>query len=150
METTKERGDESDTGMSTAQEETPAIITKTVSTLEFVDNKPVFKPGRDFLLAFIALCTLTLAVAFDATTLSVALPQISVALNGTALEAFWSGTSFLLATTVFQPTLASLSNIFGRKYVSLVCPQVPPIVSLTSPVRSLYTSAASCSQPVPS
>ncbi|KLU88153.1 hypothetical protein MAPG_07140 [Magnaporthiopsis poae ATCC 64411] len=47
--------------------------------------------------------------------LSVALPTISVALGGSALEAFWSGTSFLLASTVLQPTVAGLSNMFGRK-----------------------------------
>lgn len=39
---------------------------------------------------------------------------IATALHGTATEAFWAGTSFLLASTVFQPTFASLSNIFGR------------------------------------
>lgn len=33
----------------------------------------------------------------------------------TGIQAFWSGTSFLLCSTVFQPTFASLSNIFGRK-----------------------------------
>ena len=44
------------------------------------------------------------------------------ALSGSALEAFWSGTSFLLTSTVFQPVLGSFSHIFGRKpliYVSL-------------------------------
>ncbi|KAF2266039.1 MFS general substrate transporter [Lojkania enalia] len=43
-------------------------------------------------------------------------------LGGSALEAFWSGTSFLLTSTVFQPVLGSFSHIFGRKpliYVSL-------------------------------
>ncbi|KAL8302079.1 hypothetical protein RB597_002453 [Gaeumannomyces tritici] len=42
-------------------------------------------------------------------------PTRDVALGGSALEAFWSGTSFLLASTVLQPTVAGLSNIFGRK-----------------------------------
>ncbi|KAK3693582.1 major facilitator superfamily transporter [Podospora appendiculata] len=82
-----------------------------------------FKPTRDFFLAFLALCTLNLALAFDATSLGVALPAISTALGGTAIEAFWSGTSFLLASTVLQPTFASLSSIFGRKgmiYVACV------------------------------
>jgi MFS family permease len=78
----------------------------------------VFKPTREFLLAFSALCAVILAVAFDATTLPLALPMMSSAIGGTALEAFWSGTSFLLASTVFQPTVAALSAIFGRKYVS--------------------------------
>lgn len=54
-------------------------------------------------------------------------------LKGTAIEAFWTGTSFLLCSTgtmqlaldynenilksitVFQPSFASLSNIFGRR-----------------------------------
>jgi MFS family permease len=37
------------------------------------------------------------------------------ALGGSAIEAFWSGTSFLLTSTVFQPVLGSFSHIFGRK-----------------------------------
>ncbi|KAF2118570.1 major facilitator superfamily domain-containing protein [Lophiotrema nucula] len=43
-------------------------------------------------------------------------------LGGSAIEAFWSGTSFLLTSTVFQPVIGSFSHIFGRKpliYVSL-------------------------------
>ncbi|KAF2013330.1 MFS general substrate transporter [Aaosphaeria arxii CBS 175.79] len=45
------------------------------------------------------------------------------ALHGSAIEAFWAGTSFLLTSTVFQPVLGSFSHIFGRKplvYFSLV------------------------------
>lgn len=44
------------------------------------------------------------------------------ALGGSAIEAFWSGTSFLLTSTVVQPVIGSFSHIFGRKpliYVSL-------------------------------
>lgn len=85
------------------------------ATVEIINDRPIFRPTRDFVLAFSALCVLGLACAFDATTLSVALPTMSATLGGTALEAFWSGTSFLLASTVLQPTVASLSNIFGRK-----------------------------------
>lgn len=40
---------------------------------------------------------------------------ISQELQGTAIKAFWCGISFLLASTVFQPTFASLSHSFGRK-----------------------------------
>ncbi len=40
--------------------------------------------------------------------------------NGTAVEAFWSGTWFLVTSTVFQPLYVSLSNIFGRKQLLLV------------------------------
>ncbi|KMP01742.1 hypothetical protein CIRG_01881 [Coccidioides immitis RMSCC 2394] len=84
-------------------------------------------------LAFVTLAVLTLMVALDGTSISVALPIIASKLHGTALEAFWSGTSFLLCSTgmerlltrfvrvltpaceVFQPTFTSFSNIFGRK-----------------------------------
>jgi MFS family permease len=76
--------------------------------------------------------------ALDATSLSVALPVgvpsfssttisyttqiMAKALGGSAIEAFWSGTSCLLTSTVFQPVIGSFSHIFGRKtliYVSL-------------------------------
>jgi MFS family permease len=45
--------------------------------------------------------------------------RISTDLNGTAVEAFWAGTSFLLTSTVFQPSWASFSHIIGRKPVLL-------------------------------
>lgn len=55
--------------------------------------------------------------ALDATSISVALPIMAKLLGGSALEAFWSGTSFLLTSTVFQPILGSFSTIFGRKQI---------------------------------
>jgi hypothetical protein len=73
-----------------------------------------------FLLAFASLAVLTLMVALDGTSISVALPIIAKKLNGTAIEAFWAGTSFLLASTVFQPNFASFSHIFGRMPVIMV------------------------------
>lgn len=94
-------------------------MTQSSATMQRIDHRPAFEPDRDFILAFTALCILGLASALDATSLSVAIPTISAALDGTALQAFWSGTSFLLASGVLQPTVASLSSIFGRKNVSL-------------------------------
>lgn len=122
----KDKDNGSETGISTlAPGTTDEAITPAIpaeednagGTVEMIDDKAVFKPTREFLLAFSALCMVALAVAFDATSVSVALPIMSSALGGTALEAFWSGTSFLLASTVLQPTVAALSIIFGRKYV---------------------------------
>ena len=57
-------------------------------------------------------------------------------IHGTAIEAFWSGTSFLLASTVFQPSFASFSHIFGRKpmiMTAMVLFTVGCIVCATSP-----------------
>jgi predicted MFS family arabinose efflux permease len=74
-----------------------------------------FKPTTAFVLAFVSICVITLAAALDATSLSIALPIITKKLRGTAIEAFWSGTSFLLTSAVFQPVIAGLSHVFGRK-----------------------------------
>jgi MFS family permease len=78
-----------------------------------------WKPTRRFLLAMMSLLTIVSAVAIDSTSLPAALPIMSADLGGTALQAFWAGTSFLLASTVIQPTVASMSHILGRK---MVCP----------------------------
>ncbi|KAF2636372.1 MFS general substrate transporter [Massarina eburnea CBS 473.64] len=80
-------------------------------------NEPTadFKPSWRFILTFASLSVIVLMAALDATSISVALPIMARALHGSAIEAFWSGTSFLLTSTVFQPVLGSFSHIFGRK-----------------------------------
>jgi MFS family permease len=40
---------------------------------------------------------------------------IAQKLNGTAAEAFWTGTSYLLTSAIFQPVIASVSAVFGRQ-----------------------------------
>ena len=79
--------------------------------------QPDFRAKRSFLLAFISICIVTLAAALDATSLSITLPTITDRLHGTAVEAFWSGTSFLIASAVVQPVVCGLSHGFGRKPV---------------------------------
>ncbi|KAJ5659679.1 major facilitator superfamily domain-containing protein [Penicillium longicatenatum] len=90
------------------------------STVSAQDPDENFTLGMRGTLIFVILAVLTLMAALDGTSISVALPIISKQLNGTAIEAFWSGTSFLLSSTVFQPSFASFSNIFGRRPVILV------------------------------
>lgn len=84
------------------------------------DASADFKPTMRFWLAFMTLAVLTLMVALDGTTLSVALPRIAHELHGTGIQTFWAGTSFLLTATVFQPNYASFSHIFGRKPLILL------------------------------
>ncbi|KAI9660131.1 MAG: hypothetical protein M1821_001483 [Bathelium mastoideum] len=79
-----------------------------------------FNPDWRFKMAFVSLAILTLMVALDATSISVALPIMALKLSGTAIEAFWAGTSFLLTSTVFQPVVGSFSHIFGRKPLVLI------------------------------
>jgi MFS family permease len=94
-----------------------------------------FKPGWRFILAFLSLTTITLMVALDATSLSVALPIMAKLLHGSAIEGFWAGTSFLLTSTIFQPVLGSFSSIFGRMpivWISLALFGIGAIVAATS------------------
>ncbi|KAL9616980.1 MAG: hypothetical protein Q9160_008207 [Pyrenula sp. 1 TL-2023] len=99
--------------------ETPDSIVKAkLGSVRDASGEEEFKPSGRVYLAFVTLAILILMVSLDGTIISVGLPRslqtIATALHGTATEAFWAGTSFLLASTVFQPTFASLSNIFGR------------------------------------
>ncbi|KAK4200408.1 major facilitator superfamily domain-containing protein [Triangularia verruculosa] len=85
-----------------------------------VDTRALeWKPSMATRLAFSSLCVLALMAALDGTSIGVALPAIANALKGSAIETFWSGTSFLLSSTVLQPTFVSLSDIFGRRNVLL-------------------------------
>ncbi|KAJ5198558.1 major facilitator superfamily domain-containing protein [Penicillium cinerascens] len=100
-----------------ASNQMSSASSSTVSAQDPDENFTLSKRGT---LIFVILAVLTLMAALDGTSISVALPIISKELNGTAIEAFWSGTSFLLSSTVFQPSFASFSNIFGRRPVILV------------------------------
>ncbi|KAG5290757.1 MFS multidrug transporter [Histoplasma capsulatum G186AR] len=90
------------------------------SSLSDTSDAQPFRPSRRTWLVLMTLAVLTLMVALDGTSISVALPIIAEKLHGSAIEAFWSGTAFLLCSTVFQPNFASFSNIFGRKPLVLV------------------------------
>ncbi|KAL7937324.1 putative MFS transporter [Trichoderma chlorosporum] len=72
-----------------------------------------------FWLAFWAIAVSNLAASFDATMLSVALPVISTELGGSSAEAFWAGTSYLLACTVLMLIWGTLSDAFGRRIIML-------------------------------
>ncbi|KAH7308938.1 major facilitator superfamily domain-containing protein [Stachybotrys elegans] len=91
---------------------------------KFTEKAPVttctWTPGKGEWAAMGTMAVVSLMVALDATILVPALPTLAVDLHGTANEAFWAGTSFLLTSTVFQPLIVSLSDIFGRKELLLV------------------------------
>lgn len=80
-------------------------------------DQPKFKPNARFYLAFLAISSLTLAAALDATSLSIALPALTRDLGGDAIQSFWTGTAFFLASSIIMPIFAALSHIFGRKLV---------------------------------
>ncbi|KAI1504614.1 major facilitator superfamily transporter [Biscogniauxia marginata] len=79
------------------------------------DDGRDWKPSKRFLLAFASLQVLVAAVAVESTSLAPTLPIMSAELGGTALQAFWAGTGYLLASTLIQPSVASMSHILGRR-----------------------------------
>jgi MFS family permease len=108
--------------------------TRTSSNVQ--DEKTSFNPDLRFRLAWTSLLIVVLMAALDATSLSVALAKIAEVLHGTAIQAFWAGTSFLLTSTVLQPVVGSISGLFGRKpllYISLVMFFVGAIVAAVAP-----------------
>ncbi|KAH8906628.1 major facilitator superfamily transporter [Coniochaeta sp. PMI_546] len=68
----------------------------------------------------ITIAVVSLMVALDATILVPVLPTLAVELGGTTSEAFWAGTSYLLTCAVFQPFIAAVSDLFGRKEMLLL------------------------------
>lgn len=84
------------------------------------EHLPDFEPTKGVYLTLVALAVLSLMVALDGTSISVAMPIIAEDLNASAIETFWLGTSFLLSSTVTQPVYAGLSYIFGRKPLLLI------------------------------
>ncbi|KAL2843261.1 major facilitator superfamily domain-containing protein [Aspergillus pseudodeflectus] len=103
------------------------------------DGAITFNPGVPFYMAFSSLVVLAMMVSLDGTSVSVALPLIAESLRGSAIEAFWTGTSFLLSSAVFQPPLAALSHIFGRMPVLTVCIVFFLVGVIVSSVASTFT-----------
>ncbi|KAK8069610.1 hypothetical protein PG994_006226 [Apiospora phragmitis] len=108
-----EPGSTTGTGSSTTREKQHAggAMTGQEGETEVVD----WKPTRRFLLAFISLQLVVSAVCLEVTALPTALPIMSAQLGATALQAFWAGTSYMPASTVVQPPVASMSHILGRR-----------------------------------
>lgn len=70
-----------------------------------------------FKLTVLFLCGISVIVAMDAVIVGAALAAIADDLKSTSVEAFWVGTSFLLAQTATIPIYGTASEIFGRKWM---------------------------------
>ncbi|KNG52046.1 MFS general substrate transporter [Stemphylium lycopersici] len=85
-----------------------------------------WKPQKRELVIMISLSFISLMVALDASILVTVLPvnrdlpAIAMKLNGTSIEAFWAGTSYLLTSAIFQPVIASISALFGRQQLLII------------------------------
>ncbi|CAI7677678.1 unnamed protein product [Penicillium manginii] len=64
------------------------------------ENGSVHSLSKQELLVLLGLASLSLMAALDGTSVAVALPIIAQDLNGSTIEAFWTGTSFTLCSAV--------------------------------------------------
>ncbi|RYP37694.1 hypothetical protein DL767_002805 [Monosporascus sp. MG133] len=84
---------------------------------------PAKKPklGVQFWLAFRSLAIISLTAALDSATLALALPTIIQDIGGGDIEAFWAGTSYLLANTGTLLLWCSISDALGRRPSLFAC-----------------------------
>ncbi|KAI8874284.1 MFS general substrate transporter [Ramicandelaber brevisporus] len=76
------------------------------------------KPDVRFGLVFLALALYTFVAAADSTLVGALLPSLTLELNS-VFKVVFIVSSYLVASTVFQPILGKLSDIFGRKAMFL-------------------------------
>ncbi|KUJ13544.1 MFS general substrate transporter [Mollisia scopiformis] len=68
-------------------------------------------------ISFLVLMIMSFYAALESTSIGVALPNIAASTRASSTQAFWIGTSYLLASAVCQPPFAAFSHIFGRRPV---------------------------------
>ncbi|KAI0124958.1 major facilitator superfamily transporter [Xylariales sp. AK1849] len=78
------------------------------------DSVEDWKICRQELHIIVSLTIINMVVALDASVIVTALSSIIIDLGGDTTQGFWLGTSYLLASTVIMPPMASISEIFGR------------------------------------
>jgi hypothetical protein len=78
-------------------------------------KNPFAGKSKRFWVAYFMLVLTAFISALDAVIIAAALPAITSELGGTSNQAFWSGTAFLLASTITQPLYGTFSEIFGRR-----------------------------------
>ncbi|KAK6078071.1 efflux pump antibiotic resistance [Seiridium cupressi] len=79
-----------------------------------------WKISKHQLYIILSLTIINMVVALDASVIVTALNSIISDIGGDTTEGFWIGTSYLLATTVVMPPMASVSEIFGRSVCLMV------------------------------
>ncbi|KAI9317562.1 major facilitator superfamily domain-containing protein [Dichotomocladium elegans] len=71
------------------------------------------------MIVFFSLQISLFMAALDGTIVATSLPKIGSDFNSMAISS-WVATSYILTQDVFQPILAKLSDIFGRKYILMI------------------------------
>ncbi|KAI0107210.1 MFS general substrate transporter [Nemania sp. FL0031] len=72
-----------------------------------------------FWLVFVSLCLASFLSALDVTVLTTALPTVTREIGGED-KYVWIANTYVITSTAIQPLFGQLSDIFGRRYVTLV------------------------------
>ncbi|KAF2656975.1 MFS general substrate transporter [Lophiostoma macrostomum CBS 122681] len=83
-------------------------------------NFPRWKPSWNFWKVFVALSLLSFISALDSTIVATALPTITEAVHASGSQYIWIANCFVLASSVPQPIFGQMSNIFGRRNLTIV------------------------------
>ncbi|KAI8628044.1 major facilitator superfamily transporter [Xylariaceae sp. FL1651] len=73
-----------------------------------------WQPSKHEKAIIYTLAIISLIVALDATIIITPLSSIIEDLNGSATQAFWIGTSYLLVNAVTMPVICAVSDVIGR------------------------------------
>ncbi|KAH7130418.1 major facilitator superfamily-domain-containing protein [Dendryphion nanum] len=113
----------------TSQASPKSPIQTPFTSLEKIDNElrafvvvetlPAWSPTRQEWFIMVSLSIISLMVALDTTILVGVLPSMAADLGGSSVDTFWTGTSYLLTSAVFQPVIASISETLGRQQLLL-------------------------------
>lgn len=93
---------------------------------------------QDFLIMS-TMAVSSLMVALDATILVPVLTTLAHDLHASATDTFWIGTAYLLAHSVLQPLIATLSDIFGRRELLVPSISLFAVGSLVCAVAKNFT-----------
>ncbi|KAI1175260.1 major facilitator superfamily transporter [Nemania sp. FL0916] len=94
--------------------ESDVVITSTVDSEAQQPPEEEWKPSNHEKAVIYTLAITSLIVALDATIVITPLSTIIQDLGGTATQAFWIGTSYLLVNAVTMPVICAVSDVFGR------------------------------------
>lgn len=118
-------GNRQDEGSSLPSRPSTQPVDKEAKTLtphtEDITEQPDEEPRTwRFWLVFVSLCLALLTVSLDITVISVALPTIAHSIPGADEQYIWLSSAFLLASTVVQPIIGQLADIFGRRWPMII------------------------------
>ncbi|KAI1182829.1 MFS general substrate transporter [Nemania serpens] len=82
------------------------------------DNETGAQHTLAFWLVFVSLCLASFLAALDVTVLTTALPTVTREIGGED-KYVWIANTYVITSTAIQPLFGQLSDIFGRRYVTL-------------------------------